>query len=130
MDAPNVFMLVIDSLRADVVWQRRVITTNIDRFATSSAAFHQCIATSTTTTPSFASILTGTYPPKHGVRGLQGYRLSPSVTTIAEAFKSSGYHTYAEVTGPLLPETGVLRGFDHANHRPGYKVDFFFWRET
>ena len=74
-------------------------------------------------------MLTGCYPPKHGVRGLQGYRLSPTLTTMAEAFGKAGYQTHAEVTGPLLPETGVLRGFDEARHRPGYKAPFFGWRD-
>jgi arylsulfatase A-like enzyme len=126
---PNIFFLVIDSLRADAVFGDRVDTPNFDRFAQRGAAFHQCVSTCTTTTPSFSSMLTGCYPPKHGVRGLQGYRLSPSLTTLAEAFGAGGYHTHAEVTGPLLPATGVLRGFETANHRPAYKVPFFGWRD-
>src|SRR3990170_1080142 len=105
MTKPNVFMLVIDSLRADAVTGDHVATKNFDALATRGASFSQAICTCTTTTPSFSSLLTGCYPPKHGVRGLQGYRLSPDVTTIAEAFGSAGYRTYAEVTGPLLPET-------------------------
>jgi arylsulfatase A-like enzyme len=129
MTAPNVFVLVVDSLRADAAFGDHVRTPNLDSYRRAGASFQQCIATCTTTTPSFSSILTGAYPPKHGVRGLQGYRLSPSVTTLAEAFKEAGYNTYAEVTGPLLPETGVLRGFDEANHRQAYKVPFFGWRD-
>lgn len=74
-------------------------------------------------------MLTGRYPPHHGVRGLQGYRLSPSAKTMAEAFAAEGYSTHAEVTGPLLPETGILRGFEDARHRPGYKAPFFGWRD-
>ena len=93
------------------------------------AAFRQAICTTTTTTPSFSSMLTGRYPPHHGVRGLQGYRLSSAATTMAEAFGKAGYSTHAEITGPLLPETGILRGFDEANHRPGYKAPFFGWRD-
>jgi arylsulfatase A-like enzyme len=126
---PNVFILAVDSLRADVVNSDRVNTPNFDEFAARGATFTQCVATSTTTTPSFSSILTGSYPQKHGVRGLQGYRLSTATPTLAEVFKKAGYTTYAEVTGPLLPETGVLRGFDQANHRPGYRQPFFGWRE-
>lgn len=129
MSANNLFMLVIDSLRADVVYGDRVPTPNFDRYIENGASFSQCIATATTTTPSFSSLLTGCYPPKHGVRGLQGYRLSPALTTMAEAFSHAGYRTYAEVTGPLLVETGVLRGFDEINHRPGYKQPFFGWRD-
>jgi arylsulfatase A-like enzyme len=129
LSAPNVFLLAIDSLRADAVFGNHVPTPRIDAFAATGAAFRQCVSTTTSTTPSFSSILTGCYPPKHGVRGLQGYRLSSSVTTMAEAFASAGYHTHAEVTGPLLPATGILRGFEDANHRQGYKVPFMNWRD-
>ncbi|MFN2388436.1 MAG: sulfatase [Actinomycetota bacterium] len=126
---PNVLILAIDSLRADAVSSDRVATPTLEAFAARGAAFTQCICTATTTTPSFSSMLTGCYPPKHGVRGLQGYRLSSRVTTLAEAFGRAGYHTFAEVTGPLLPETGVLRGFEGAHHRQGYRVPFFGWRD-
>ncbi|MGH2808695.1 MAG: sulfatase [Actinomycetota bacterium] len=129
MQSRNVLMLVIDSLRADAVFGDHISTPNFDRFMDRGAAFEQCICTCTTTTPSFSSMLTGCYPPKHGVRGLQGYRLSGSLTTVAEAFSSAGYHTYAEVTGPLLPETGVLRGFEESHTRQAYKVPFFGWRD-
>jgi arylsulfatase A-like enzyme len=129
LSAPNVLLLVVDSLRADAVFGSDVPTPVFDELGARGAAFTQCICTCTTTTPSFSSILTGCYPPKHGVRGLQGFRLHPSVTTMAEAFSKAGYHTHAEVTGPLLPETGILRGFDVANHRQAYKVPFFGWRD-
>ena len=128
--SPNIFFLAIDSLRADAVFDARIPTPNIDDFARRGAAFRQCICTTTTTTPSFSSMLTGRYPPHHGVRGLQGYRLSPSAKTIAESFSEAGYSTHAEVTGPLLPETGVLRGFEDVRHRPGYKAPFFGWRDN
>ncbi|MGH2752259.1 MAG: sulfatase family protein [Actinomycetota bacterium] len=129
MSTPNVFFLAIDSLRADAVFGDHIATPNFDSVAGRGAAFTQCVSTTTSTTPSFSSILTGCYPPKHGVRGLQGYQLSPALTTWAEAFGAAGYATHAEVTGPLLPATGVLRGFDEANHRPGYKVAFMDWRD-
>jgi arylsulfatase A-like enzyme len=124
-----VLVVVVDSLRADVAYDERVPTPLLDSLRARGAAFRQCVSTTTTTTPSFSSLLTGCYPPKHGVRGLQGYRLSGSVTTLAEAFGAAGYGTHAEVTGPLLPETGVLRGFSDARHRPGYRAPFFGWRD-
>lgn len=129
MSAPNVLLLAIDSLRADAVFGDRIATPNIDRYASSGAAFRQCVSTTTSTTPSFSSILTGCYPPKHGVRGLQGYRLRSDLTTMADAFAAGGYKTHAEVTGPLLKETGILRGFEDASHRQGYKVPFMNWRD-
>lgn len=129
MARPNVLFLAIDSLRADAIFGDHIDTPNIDGFARRGAAFTQCVSTTTSTTPSFSSMLTGCYPPKHGVRGLQGYRLNPALTTTAEAFAGAGYQTHAEVTGPLLPETGILRGFEDAVHRPGYKVRFMSWRD-
>ncbi|MDQ3661798.1 MAG: sulfatase [Actinomycetota bacterium] len=128
-DLPNVLLLAIDSLRADAVFGEEVATPTFDRLAHTGASFRQAVCTATTTTPSFSSMLTGCYPPRHGVRGLQGYRLSPSVTTMAEAFAQAGYRCYAEVTGPLLPETSILRGFHEARCRQAYKVPFFNWRE-
>lgn len=129
MSQPNVFFLAIDSLRADAVWGDHIATPNLDHYARSGAAFRGCVCTTTTTTPSFSSMLTGCYPPKHGVRGLQGYTLSPALATMAEMFAGAGYSTAAEVTGPLLPATGVLRGFDDVRHRPAYRVPFFGWRD-
>ncbi len=129
MSTPNLLFLAIDSLRADAVLGDLIPTPNVDALARDGTSFLQCVSTSTTTTPSFSSILTGCYPPRHGVRGLQGYSLSPALQTMAETFARGGYHTHAEVTGPLLPETGILRGFEQANHRQAYRVPFFDWRE-
>jgi arylsulfatase A-like enzyme len=130
LTSPNIFMLVIDSLRVDTLFGGTIPMPVMSRYASRGAAFTQCVATTTSTTPSFSSILTGCYPPKHGVRGLQGYRLSPALTTMPEALGRAGYSTHAEVTGPLLPETGILRGFAEANHRPGYRAPFMGWRDA
>jgi arylsulfatase A-like enzyme len=126
---PNVFILAVDSLRADAVFGDHVSTPNFEALIDRGASFTQCVSTTTSTTPSFSSILTGCYPPRHGVRGLQGYRLSSQVTTLAETFSAAGYHTHAEVTGPLVPETRILRGFEDPVHRQGYRVPFFDWRD-
>ena len=46
---------------------------------------------------------------------------------MAEIFRDRGYNTYAEVTGPLLPETQVPRGFSNVRHRPGAGAHFMEW---
>jgi arylsulfatase A-like enzyme len=126
-DRPNVFLVVVDSLRADALGES--LTPNLHRLGESGATFTQAVSTCTTTTPSFSSLLTGCYPPKHGVRSLRGNRLAPSVTTMAEAFSAAGYNTYAEVTGPLIEQTGVLRGFAHPRHRQAQRNrSFLRWR--
>jgi arylsulfatase A-like enzyme len=134
LNPPNVLLLCVDSLRADAVFGKGIRTPNFDSYASTGAAFRQCIATATITTPSFASILTGCYPPRHGVRSLKGYRLPEHVITMAEAFRDAGFRTNAEVTGPLLPQTGLLRGFQHVQHRQGSHrrtpdIRFFDWQD-
>jgi arylsulfatase A-like enzyme len=128
MTPPNTLLLVVDSLRADAVFGARPPTPVLDSLARRGVAFEQCVATATSTTPSFASILTGRHLPRHGVRALRGHRLSPAIEmTLPEAFGAAGYHTAAEVTGPLVSETGVFRGFDEVHHRRGHDAPFMGW---
>lgn len=79
--------------------------------------FSQAISVASTTSPSIASMLTGCYPFRHGIMTLSGNRLSHKVPFLPEILKDIGYNTYAEVTGPLWPELGISRGFNHYNHR-------------
>jgi arylsulfatase A-like enzyme len=128
MTPPNVMLLVIDALRADAVFDSPPVTSTLDDLRKSGTTFVQCISTTTSTSPSFASILTGYYPPKHGVRGLKGHRLAPTARTIAEIFAGEGYSTAAWVRGPLLPQTRILRGFRNVRHIGGDKLPFMAWR--
>jgi len=115
----NVLFLLVDALRADKCWGNRKTakTPTIDSLCKKGVVFTRAIAATSVTTSSVASILTGMYPLSHGIRSLTGYKLSPSVRTLAEIFRDNGYNTYAKVTGPLLPETGLNRGFDEYNYR-------------
>jgi len=115
---PNILLLVIDCLRSDFVHTlglARIPT--IDRLCGEGFAFTSAIAGSTTTTPSFAGILTGRYPYETGVRSHSGHRLSPEVVTLPEVLRGCGYFTHAEVCGPLGPEVGLDRGFEHYDLR-------------
>jgi arylsulfatase A-like enzyme len=124
---PNLLIVVVDSLRADAVNRPRVPTPTLDEMSRTGVRFLQCVATASSTTPSFASMFTGCYPPRHGVRALRGYRLSASIPTMGEVFQAAGYHTAAFVTGPLVPPTGILRGFSEANHRRRVNGPFMDW---
>lgn len=46
-----------------------------------------------------------------------GTKINPELTTLAESLGAMGYHTIAEVTGPLLELTGLNRGFDEYHYR-------------
>lgn len=115
----NVLFVLVDCMRADVLWDRKRYPAlpNFDGMLVRSSAFTAAIAAATTTTPSVATILTGRYPSDHGIRSLLGYKLQPNVPTLAEILRQHGYHTVAEVTGPLFPLTGLDRGFDEYKRR-------------
>ena len=125
----NCLFILVDCLRADKLWNTgsSARTPNIDRLCTKGTVFTQAIATTTTTTPSVASLLTGLYPLSHGIRSLAGYKLKSGVTTLAEVFKENGYHTYAEVTGPLMPAIGLDRGFDYYHFREESMTVYSEW---
>lgn len=64
------------------------------------------------TLPAHASILTGLYPPNHGVR-TNGHRLNTTQQTLAEVLHGAGYATAAFVSSFVLdPRFGLNRGFD------------------
>lgn len=120
MKKTNVLLLVIDCLRADHVYEPgHARTPVIDRLRAEGLSFLNTISCTSTTTPSFAGLLTGKYPFENGVRSHSGRRLSESVPTLADIARQNGYHTYAEVTGPLGREVGLDRGFDEYRHREG-----------
>jgi arylsulfatase A-like enzyme len=120
----NVLFLMIDCMRADTLWdrQRYPYVPSLDALMGRSTSFTEMITAATTTTPSVATLLTGRYPAEHGIRSLLGYKLQPEVKTLPEILREHGYHTVAEVTGPLFPLTGLDRGYDlyHRRERHWY----------
>lgn len=116
---PNILLVVADCARSDR-WlgrDRATKTPHLDRLAAAGVALPTTIVEKSCTTPSFSTLLTGRYSPRHGVHLVWGYRLPDSVPMISEAFARRGYHTYAEVSGPLLPEMGLARGFESYEYR-------------
>jgi arylsulfatase A-like enzyme len=55
---------------------------------------------------------------------MRGYRISDRFPLLAEKLREAGYHTYAEVTGPLGPWVRLDRGFDEFNIRKGVAHPF------
>ncbi|MFQ5793142.1 MAG: sulfatase-like hydrolase/transferase, partial [Acidobacteriota bacterium] len=65
------------------------------------------------TLPSHASILTGNYPPTHGVRDNGAYRLGDEQVTVAEILTAQGYATAAFVGSFVLHRRfGLDQGFE------------------
>lgn len=121
MSRPNILFLLIDCLRADAVVgeDRGARTPTLDHLVRSGVACTQAIASASSTTPCVASLLTGSYSFVHGIRSIFGLKLNPAVPSLVDAFRAYGYHTWAEVSGPLFPETDLDRGFDVYHCREG-----------
>lgn len=118
-DLPNILLIVVDCARSDKwIGERRATKTpNLDRLCKEGVTFPITIVEKSLTTPSFATLLTGLYSPRHCVHQVWGYRLDENINILTDILAELGYHTYAEVSGPLLPEMGLNRGFDSYEYR-------------
>jgi arylsulfatase A-like enzyme len=114
----NILLIVVDCLRADFVYKvGKALIPNIATVRAGGLSFLNTITVTSTTTPSFTSLLTGLYPYQHGVRSLSGYGPRQDLVFLTEVLRSAGYTTYAEVTGPLVEQMGLISGFDHYSCR-------------
>jgi arylsulfatase A-like enzyme len=118
---PNIILIVMDTVRADhtsLYGYDRDTTPNLRRLAAESTLYRNAISASDWTSPSHASIFTGMYALRHGVRNdLPDYRigkLPKAVPTLPEALSRQGYQTVgiASNTGFLSDSIGFGRGFD------------------
>jgi arylsulfatase A-like enzyme/Flp pilus assembly protein TadD len=128
---PDIVLVTIDTLRADAVGfsgNTRVETPRLDRLARGGLVFTNAHAHNVVTLPSHANILTGLYPYQHGIRDNSGFRLDPSVPTLATMLKAKGYATGAFIGAfPLDRRFGLDRGFDlYDDHYPKGKTSLDF----
>jgi len=119
MSSANILFVVIDCARSDK-WLgpgRTTVTPNLDRLCREGISHPNLIAEKSFTLPAFSTLLTGSYSYRHGVHLAWGYRLPESQPLLTHRLAERGYTTYAEVTGPLLPETGLDRAFNSFEYR-------------
>ena len=113
---PDVVLITIDTLRADrlgAYGDDRAQTPVLDELAAHGALFREAISTTPLTLPSHASLLTGLYPARHGLRDNGGFRLDSAIETLAERMSESGYRTGAFVSAYVLDTAwGLDQGFD------------------
>ncbi len=123
---PDVVLIVIDTLRADMLgcygWPRDTSPT-IDKLAAEGTRFADNTAQSSWTLPSVSSLLSGRYVTAYADK------VGEDRATLAECFQRAGYRTVAVVGNPLVNEnSGAGRGFDHfdsasANRDPAEVAD-------
>ena len=114
-NAPNVLLIVIDTLRWDRVscyGSKRKTTPNIDRWADGSVRFERAYSTAPWTIPSVASMFTGLTPSAHNVSRADRL-LADELETLPEILRNAGYATAGVVSNQLIG-TGqnFQQGFD------------------
>jgi len=113
---PNVVLFTLDTTRADrlgAYGYQDVKTPTIDALAKGGVLFQRAISPAPITLPSHSSIMTGLYPPAHGVRDNGTFALSEEMTTLAELLRDDGYATGAFVGAAVLERRyGLTQGFD------------------
>ena len=117
---PDILLITLDTTRADrmgFLGSTRGLTPSLDAFAKTATVFTRAYAQAPITTVSHATILTGTYPPTHGVDEL-GAPLGVSVPFVPDLLRRSGYRTGAFVGSLVLdPRNGTAPGFDRGFDR-------------
>jgi arylsulfatase A-like enzyme/Tfp pilus assembly protein PilF len=112
----NLLLMTIDTLRADHVGAYGAATgatPSLDALAARGVRFDEVQTAVPLTGPSHATILTGQYPPSHGVRGNVVFTLGDKYPTLATLLKRRGYRTAAFVGAyPVAAAFGFNQGFD------------------
>src|SRR5438874_633125 len=130
---PDVFLVTIDTLRADHVHcygDSNIQTPAIDSMARDSVRFTHAFTPSPITNSSHTSILTGLMPSSHGVTDF-AVPLASSHATWAELLKGKGYHTAAFIGAVILDSKslspGLDRGFDFYDNFPEHSESKSRW---
>jgi arylsulfatase A-like enzyme len=112
---PDVVLVTLDTVRADrmgFLGSKRGLTPALDAFAREAVVFEQAFAQAPITTVSHATILSGTYPPTHGVQDF-GIALPAALPWLPAALSAKGYETGAFVGSIVLdPKGPIAPGFD------------------
>jgi arylsulfatase A-like enzyme len=111
---PSLLLVVTQGVRPDHIsayGYARQTTPRLEALALEGVAFERAYSSTPHAVPALASLLTGRFPPEHGL--LLSPTLNPEITTLAEALKSAGFATHVITSYlPLREETGLLEGFD------------------
>ncbi|MBL8848030.1 MAG: sulfatase-like hydrolase/transferase [Planctomycetaceae bacterium] len=112
---PNILLITLDTTRADRIGAYGYAsgrTPALDRLAGEGVLFEHAYAPAPLTLPSHTSMLTGLYPPEHGLRTNGAGTLPDEQTTLAELLSAAGYDAGAFVASYVLDHLfGLKQGF-------------------
>ncbi len=113
---PAILLVTVDTTRADRLGAYGYAsghTPALDRLAATGTTWMRAYSSAPLAIPSHATILTGLYPPTHGVRNEGDFRLAESVPTVAERLSAAGYRTMAFTSAYTSQRRwGLDQGFD------------------
>lgn len=112
MSKHNVFFIVIDTLRKDVLFENLDRLPNIKGIMDSSILFPNAVSPSSWTIPTHASMFTGLYPSEHGMikkYGIQDFLKAISAfprkrITVQEEYRKAGYETVSVTANRVIGE--------------------------
>ncbi|MAG34365.1 MAG: hypothetical protein CL908_26110 [Deltaproteobacteria bacterium] len=129
----NVLFVLVDTLRADrlgAYGYERDTSPNLDRLAQTGFRFSRHLAQSSWTKASMASLWTGYYPTRTGVRQHDDI-IPEAAVTAAEVFQAAGDRTIGLYrNGWVAPTFGFQQGFDTYTRPPGRPVKASVRREN
>ena len=132
-DAPNVILVVVDTLRADHVGcygSTRQATPHSDALAREAFVFQRAYSAAPWTRPAVASVLTGTTPFAHGITAERlHHALAPRVLTLQEYLRNEGYWTHALLTNPHY-RLGIDQNFDQVSYCGNCSADAVYTQAT
>ena len=115
-DPTNLLLVTLDTTRADRLGSYghgAAHTPHLDGLAAGGTRFDRAYAHVPLTLPTHASLLTGTFPPEHGLHDNGRRALGTDLVTLGEVFQERGYRTGAFVSAIALDSSfGLDRGFD------------------
>lgn len=116
MKHPNIFFIVLDTLRADklfVDYKNIYLTPFLKKLVKNSIFFQNCIANSPWTLPSHISMFTGLYPSQNLLISQKLDHISEKTPVLAEILKDLGYSTICFSENAFISNIyGLLRGFE------------------
>ncbi len=120
-DAPNVVLVVLDTVRArntSPYGYARPTTPTLLRLSADGVVFDNALTTAPWTLPSHASLFTGKYPHEHGATWSKP--LDERSLTLAEVLRTHGYATagFSANTLNVTRTHGLARGFIHFEDLP------------
>ncbi len=112
----DVILITLDTTRADRLGcygYTKAETPNLDALAQEATLFEHAVSAASVTLVSHATMFTGLYPYRHGVRYNGMFTLADAHYTLAERLRERGFRTAAIVSSfPVNHRFGLNQGFE------------------